>query len=496
VKGKPVLQRKLSTFDVTNLVVGSIIGADIYVAAAIGSQFVGPASLLVWLASGIMAMIIALSFAHCATLMPKVGGPYAYAKEVAGSFSAFEVGWGLFLAEWFSLAVFPIAFAQYFCSLIPGIDEVGQVALKGIFIVVIFSTNILGVKAAGRFNDALTIAKLAPLFLLTMSGLMFIGFNLGVAGSNLQPFVTGDAGSFGQALVLIFWAYAGFELSTMPADEIERPERTIPKAIVNGMLIVMAFYFFTNLAIIGSLDQSSLSVSKSPLIDSAHVIFGSLGGLGAIIPVIVGIGALISILGADESGTIGTSRLGFAMSADGLFPKSFSILTVKSNAPIIGLAIICSTAFIASLIGGLTALISTSVFLLAFCYFATSVSTILLEKKLPQKAKNIKGKYVIPIAGMAFSILLMALVTPELIIISIALLIVGVPIYVFFSPKKEREDIREIFLSRDAILRRTYEQGEKFLAYPLRKIKVIILRRRNVKRAWTLEESSDDSPRR
>src|SRR5436309_14737314 len=114
---------RLNTFDVTSLVVGSIIGADVYVATAIGARLVGPSSLLVWVLAGAMAMVIALSFSYCVMILPKVGGPYAYVKAVAGPFPGFIVGWGLLLAEWFSLAVFPVAFTQYFLALDPGIDD-------------------------------------------------------------------------------------------------------------------------------------------------------------------------------------------------------------------------------------------------------------------------------------------------------------------------------------------------------------------------------------
>src|SRR5436309_4222649 len=114
---------RLNTFDVTSLVVGSVIGADVYVATAIGARLVGPSSLLVWVLAGAMAMVIALSFSYCVMILPKVGGPYAYVKAVAGPFPGFIVGWGLLLAEWFSLAVFPVAFTQYFLALDPGIDD-------------------------------------------------------------------------------------------------------------------------------------------------------------------------------------------------------------------------------------------------------------------------------------------------------------------------------------------------------------------------------------
>src|SRR5438128_11849943 len=110
---------KLNTFDVTSLVVGSIIGADVYVATAIGARLVGPASLLVWVLAGAMAMVIALSFSYCVMILPKVGGPSAYVKAVASPFPGFIVGRDLLLAEWISLAVFPVALTQVFAAAAP-----------------------------------------------------------------------------------------------------------------------------------------------------------------------------------------------------------------------------------------------------------------------------------------------------------------------------------------------------------------------------------------
>jgi amino acid transporter len=90
------LRGKLNTFDITNLVVGSIIGADIYIATAIGSKLVGPASLIIWLVAGVIAIVIALSFAYCVMTLPKVGGPYAYVSDVSKPFAGFMVGWSVF----------------------------------------------------------------------------------------------------------------------------------------------------------------------------------------------------------------------------------------------------------------------------------------------------------------------------------------------------------------------------------------------------------------
>jgi len=119
---EPKLQSELKLFDVTNLVVGAIIGADIYVASSFGAGYLGPFSLLVWVAAGIIAIVIALCFAQCAALLPRVGGPYAYAKEAWGPFAGFIVGWSLWLAEWVSLAVFPVAFTRYLMFFMPNLE--------------------------------------------------------------------------------------------------------------------------------------------------------------------------------------------------------------------------------------------------------------------------------------------------------------------------------------------------------------------------------------
>ncbi len=468
--------RKLNTFDVTSLVVGSIIGADVYVATALGAKLIGPASLLVWVLAGVMAMVIALSFAHCVLILPKVGGPYAFVREAFSPFAGFVVGWGLLLAEWFSLAVFPVAFTQYFLFFDPGLSDLGRALLKGLFMVIVLVTNLVGVKVAGRVNDALTIAKLAPLILIVLGGLAFLGLQPGTFGSNFQPFFTGDLLAFGRALVLIFWAYAGFELSTIPTDEVDRPARTVPKAILMGILIVIGFYVLTNLVVMGSVGGSVLAGSTSPLIDAANAMFRSPALLTGAVVLVVAVGALLSITGADESGTLGTSRLAFAMSLDGLLPKAFSKTHARFQTPYLALIVLGATAYVASLLGGLTDLIASSVFLLAFVYLATCLSTLVLEKKHPEVSRGLRLKRAIPLAGALFSLILMALVSPFLIAISLVLLAAGIPIYVFFSPRTELEDLKAAYVSAEAISRRAYQQSQRFLAYPLVKIRLFLRR--------------------
>ena len=145
---------------------------------------------------------------------------------------------------------------------------------------------------------------------------------------------------------------------------------------------------------------------------------------------------------------------------------------------------LCSTAFIVSVFGGLASLINASVFLLAFVYLSTCLSTSALIRKYPEQARGFKGKFVIPTLGAAFSLLLILLTDPSEIVISLALLGVGIPVYIFFSPKKELAEAKAEFYSAEAVLARTAAQNTKFLAHPLQHIKLYIYRIQNIEPAF------------
>src|SRR3989338_7248656 len=167
------ITKQLTMFDVTNLVVGAVVGADIYIAASFGSGLLGPASIVAWVVAGIFATIIALTFAKCSGVVKQVGGPYAYAKKAFGHFSGFITGWSLWLAELAALCVFPLAFVTYISFFFP-LDFVGKAIMVFLFVAFLFFTNFFGIKKAARTNDIITVLKLAPLFLLILAGLSWI----------------------------------------------------------------------------------------------------------------------------------------------------------------------------------------------------------------------------------------------------------------------------------------------------------------------------------
>jgi APA family basic amino acid/polyamine antiporter len=470
---------------VTNLVVGSIIGADIYVASAFGAGLLGPFSLVVWVAGGIIAIIIALCFAQCAALLPKVGGPYAYAHEAWGPFAGFVVGWSLWLAEWMSLAVFPVAFTQYLMFFFPNLTVPLQIAVKTLFVLFLILTNIVGIKAAGRTNDVLTLVKLAPLIFFAIAGIVYIALNSLTAAGNFSPFLPLGLGSFGSALVLIFWAYAGFEISTIPAEEIREPSKTIPKAIISGITIVTIFYLVTNIVLFAVRPYTQLQFDKAPLAMATNNILAQTPLLALVGGLIVGIGALISVAGSDESGMIGTSRLGYALAADGLFPRAFAKIHPRFKTPYLGIIIQAATALAAAITAtfyadGLSTLIATSVFFMAIAYIATSASTYTLRQN-HQAQFHLRGGLIIPALGAAFSIYLITQCSLTQIGLGLVLLAIGIPIYIKYTPKKEIAQFKQALINRENILKRAYDTEHLFLAHLLRHIKKLYRKTRQKK---------------
>ncbi len=388
-----------------------------------------------------------------ADYVPKVGGPFAFVSEAFDDFYGFLTGWSLWIAELISLPVFAIAFVRYLEYLVP-LDSIEEIAVKGLFVFGLTSINIIGVRFAGKVNDLLTMIKIIPLLLLIGAGTVFLVTEPGAFFSNYHPFVPLGVSATGTALVLIFWAYAGFELGTLPAAEVKNPRVTIPKAIITGMTIVAVFYISTNFIVYGSVNWAVLASSSTPLILVGGVL---LGGAGALI---MTIGALFSVSGSDESGMLGTGRLSYAMSIDGLFPRVFSTIHEKYGTPYVGLAIQGVFAFFLSVYSPIAGLISFAVFNLAFAFLLTCFSLTVLAR---DSEKKLIGQNILPWLGVIICLyLLYATSLPDK-IIGTGIILAGVVIYIFFSPKQDIHHLKAMFLTEEAIFFRNMAKRERYL---------------------------------
>ncbi len=447
------LKRDLSYFDLTNIVVGAIVGSDIYIASAITAGLIGPFSIIVWIVAGVIAAILALIFAYSSYYVPRVGGSFAFVSTAFDDFYGFLAGWSMWVAEILSLPVFALTFTnylQYFVLL----NFPEQLLVKGAFLFGLTSVNIFGVKAAGKLNDILTIVKLLPLLLIVIVGLASFLYNPSFI-TNYTPLLPGGLGNFGTALVLIFWAYVGFELGTLPAGEVKDPKATIPKAIITGMAIVTFFYLSTNFVIFGTVSSARLAQTVVPLVLVGTALLGTSGAA------IISAGALVSVSGSDESGILGTARLAYAMSIDGLFPRAFSRVHPKFKTPYAALIVQGIIAFALSTFSGLAGLISFSVFNLSFSFLLVSLSFSVLKKR---GEKGLYGQRVLPWLGVGICLYLLYSTTLFDKIAGSLLVLLGIPLYIYFSPKTDAHNLKALFTSEEAIFTRNLERKNRFLA--------------------------------
>lgn len=471
------LKRGLSQFDLTNIIVGAIVGADIYIASALTAGLIGPFSIVLWVVAGLFAAAIAMVFAYCSYYVPRVGGPFAYVSEAFDDFYGFLTGWSMWIAELLALPVFAIAFTNYLQALIP-LSSSAEIVIRLLFIASLTFVNIFGVRAAGVVNDVLTLIKLAPLLLLIVVGFGVFFIQPEIVMANYTPLLPFGFENASHALVLIFWAYAGFELGTLPAGEVQNPQKAIPRAITIGMLIVSLFYILTNFVLFGAVNWTELAQSTVPLVIAGTALFGPVG------VIIMTVGALFSVSGSNESGMLGTARLAYAMAIDGLFPRAFAKVHTRYGTPYIALIAQGIIAFLLSNFGNLSGLISFAVLNLAFSFLLTCFALIVLRDDASAK---LRGQHILPLAGIAICLLLLFSTTTFDKIVGILIILAGIPIYLYYSPKKDIHHLKSLFLSEESVLQRRLETKEMYLANFLDIVRTIV---RKVRR-WVGREPEE-----
>lgn len=447
-------RRTLTAFDLTALVVGAVVGADIYVAASLTTPLVGASALALWLVAGLVAFVVALNFSACAQMAPSEGGAYAYARDAFGERAGFLVGWAMLLAQLLGAAVFPNAFLQYVHGFAPDMPWWQDALVKAGFVLLVLALNLVPAKSASRLGAALSFLKLAPLALLVALGLMAWGGAPAEAASHFSPLVVGGPLAFATAFMVIFWAYTGFEVATLPAAEVQRPKRSIPLAIAAGLAASLVAYLLVNAAVLAILPQADIAAENAPLVVAAARVAGPLAGA------FLGVGALVAILGADQANLLGASRLAHALAHDGYLPAPLARLTAQ-GVPVIALVAISALALVAALAGSLAFLIGATVFLVALTFLSTSAAAWALAKKDPFRPLRTP---LLPIAGAACAVVLILACGVWPVALGLAMMLAGLPIFRHYAPRRQHRGMRHALRHRHPTAHTVLARGEGVFA--------------------------------
>jgi basic amino acid/polyamine antiporter, APA family len=311
-----LLSRSINRLGATALVVGTIIGTSIFVQPSLITSAVPTVGgvFVVWLAAGILTLFGALITAELASAFPRAGGVYVFLNESFSPTVGFLWGWAMFWTMHTGIiAAIATVFARYATFFLP-VGDSGTRAIAVGAVVVLTAVNYVGARKGSLVQTTFTILKLAAIVLV-----IAVAFGLGPA--HPLPPAARDTGvplslsTFAPAVVAGLFAFGGWHVVTYTAEETRTPERTIPMALLLGILIVTASYVALTAAYFHVLTPDRIAGSSRVAADAADAVLGR--GGAALMSGIVAVSTFGTLSGTILSGP----RVYLAMGRDGLLPK-------------------------------------------------------------------------------------------------------------------------------------------------------------------------------
>ena len=426
---------KFGFWSIVLLGINGIVGTGIFLLPNKAYSIIGSASLGVLLFDAVIAGCIALCFAEAASLFTRNGGPYLYAKHALGDFWAFEVGvlkWIVTVIAWAAMAV---GFATALGAAVPALSgDFAKDVISFILIVGLTIVNIFGVNVSKFVNNLITISKLVPLALFIAIGIFFIN------GANFTPVFPQDIyvdGSFAQAAVLLFFAYTGFEVIAIAAEDMKNPKKNLPRAIIMCMLLVSVLYMAILAVSIGVLG-TDLANTKAPVQDAFNVIVGPIGMY------IVLIGTLISMGGINFAEAYYAPRVATSMAEDGMLPSALAKRN-HYNAPYVAAIVTAIASVLLAWSGSFTTLAAISAVSRFTQYLPTCLAVIIFRRKWANKARSytIPGGYLIPVIAIGTSLWMLAQAQTNQLLWGLGGCIVILPFYYSYWKKKKAGLIKD-----------------------------------------------------
>jgi APA family basic amino acid/polyamine antiporter len=344
----PTLARKLGLFDITMLVMGSVIGAGIFVVPHDVAELVRDPVLVLaaWVLGGLVSLAGSLVYAELTRRRPYVGGQYAFLREAYHPAVAFLYGWSLlWIIQSGGMASVAVVFGRYFAELMHLFgDSLGtsdplhgttDAIVAAVAIALLTAVNCLGVRTGSTAQNVFMILKILAILTLVLCGLL-VAEGLG-SRSVGQGAAGDDLSAFAAAMVPVLFAYGGSHTTTFMAGEVREPRRTLPRGLVLGVSGVIVLYLGVNLACLRVLGVDQLANTKSP---ASEVMRQALGAPGA---ALISAGIAISALGFLSQATLTSPRVYYAMARDGLFFRAVAWVHPRSRVPVV--AVLLQGAF-------------------------------------------------------------------------------------------------------------------------------------------------------
>jgi APA family basic amino acid/polyamine antiporter len=432
-------KNKLGLWTSTSLVIGNMIASAIFLLPAVLAKY-GSISLVGWALSAVGAFFLARVFARLSRLMPASdGGPYTYTRSGFGDFAGFLVAWGYWISVWSSNAAIAVLFVSSLGTFFPILATNPAIAvLTGLCAIWLLTwVNTLGVYTSGKVQLVTTILKLTPLVFVAVGGLFF------VHSQNFLPFNISHQSNFSTITTtgtITLFAFLGVECATIPAGNVNNPEKTIPRATMLGTLITTAVYILCTFTVMGMIPGDALRLSNTPVADAAFII----GGKSA--RYLVSGGVAIAAFGALNGWILIQGQIPYAVAKDKLFSPLFKKEN-KKGVPAIGLiigSILASVLMMMNYSKGLAdqyqilILLSTLTSVVPYLFCAAALAIISAKNTTFTRRKLFQ---VIVLASLSFAFSLWAIIGAgqDTVYWGFILLMCGVPFYVWIAYKKNKD---------------------------------------------------------
>jgi len=457
----PQLVRALGLWGAIAINVANMIGTGVFLKTRVMTCNVGSPLLVlgVWVAAGLLVLAGTFSYAEVAAMIPEAGGEYAFLRRAYGRVTGFLFGWTSFaIYKTGSQAALAVGFAIFLnVALGGGLDrelvglDLGSVhlALSGIGLVALAAIwsvayiNCRSVVTGGRTAIVLTGAKVVLLAALALGAFAFARGRFGhlalsSSGATCEGVAAsarGGVAGFGAAMLGALWAYDGWANVAPLAGEIKNPARDLPRAFLGGMLVVGALYLAVNLAYFYVLTPAEVG-SVSTTSSVASEVMRRFVGPAAV--TVAAVALMLSAFGSLQASSITGARIPFAMAREGLFPRALGAVSKGSHVP--ARAVIAQAAWssVLALSGSYDTLTDSAVFAVWLFYGLTAGTVFVFRRTLPA-AERPYHALGYPWLPALFVIVAFALIantfqaTPRLALTGVAIMLAGLPLYVYFA---------------------------------------------------------------
>jgi amino acid transporter len=415
------LVRGIRKWDLVAFTVNAVIGAGIFGLPAKAYALIGSYSLIAFVACAFVVLLIILCFAEVGSRFEETGGPYTYARAAFGPTIGFEVGWLSWLARLTAFAANCNLMVSYLVYFWPSANNAVPRAIVIIFVVLVLTgINFIGVRQAAIAGDVFTIGKLLPILIFVAIGLFFL--NPGAFALGARP----PAGAFSQSVLLLLYAFTGFEMATIPAGEIDEPQRNLPRALLIATAVVAVSYILIQVVCVGTLPD--LATSTKPLADAGQRFMGRAGGA------LISAGAMISIAGNLNVLMLSGSRLPFAFAEKKQLPSILARVHPRFLTPHVSILINGALMMIVTLKSSFVAALTISAIARLVTYAATCAALPVLRRRTsaPRALFRLPGGSIIAIAALILSAWLLWNSTRSEKIVSIIAAAVGFGIFLAY----------------------------------------------------------------